>query len=54
MKSETEIDQTEKQLEIYLCDPYKNQSCNKTECYINGGECALTHFKEYAKEDKNI
>lgn len=53
-----EINQSGKQFEVskplYICDPYKNKSCKKTACYINGGECYRTYFKEYAKEDKNI
>ena len=27
---------------VYVCDPSKRNDCNKTECYINGGECCMT------------
>ena len=27
---------------IYICDPNKNVTCKKRDCYVNGGECCLT------------
>lgn len=27
---------------LYLCDPVLNTSCDKSNCYINGGDCMLT------------
>jgi len=31
---------------IYLCDPSKNKECDKTFCFINGGDCNMTQKKE--------
>lgn len=39
---------------IYLCDPYKNEECTKTECLFGCGEdgcCAATTNKKYAVRD---
>lgn len=33
--------------DLYFCDPEKNTTCRKTECYIYGGECHLTSQKAY-------
>ena len=27
---------------VYICDPEKNVTCKKRDCYVNGGECCLT------------
>lgn len=33
--------------ETYACDPNKNKLCKKSECYINGGACHRTIYKEF-------
>ena len=38
---------------LYYCDPAKYQQCEKTECYLYGGCCELTSFKEFARTDEN-
>ncbi len=38
-------------IKAYECDPKKATGCKKTACYLNGGECRLTHKKEWAKDD---
>lgn len=38
---------------LYVCDPNKNLKCKKTACFINGGKCSLTQYKDYAVTDKN-
>lgn len=37
----------------YECDPKKAKGCKKTVCYLNGGECRLTHKKEWAKDPED-
>lgn len=39
-------------VEFYKCNPEKNTECEKTNCYINGGDCECTTHKEYAVEDE--
>lgn len=39
-------------MNLYKCDPTKNISCTKEQCYINGGECELTTRKEYEMENE--
>lgn len=38
---------------LYYCDPTKRPRCEKTACYVNGGCCELTSFKEFARTDEN-
>lgn len=38
---------------LYLCDATKRPQCRATACYVNGGCCKLTQYKEYAKTDEN-
>lgn len=35
---------------LYLCDPCKNTSCDKTMCYIHDGPCEYTTHQEYEME----
>ena len=35
---------------VYVCDPNKNTNCEKTGCFINGGDCFLTTEKRYSIE----
>ena len=35
--------------DLFPCDPDKNDRCEKTGCYRNGGDCYLTKFEEYRK-----
>lgn len=35
--------------DLFQCDPDKNDRCNKTNCYRNGGDCYLTQFEDYRK-----
>lgn len=35
--------------DLFPCDPDKNDRCNKTNCYRNGGDCYLTQFEDYRK-----
>ena len=35
---------------FYRCDPKLNKECKKSNCFINGGECENTIYKEYALE----
>lgn len=37
---------------VYICDPAKNHSCEKTECFLNGGECMHTNNPRFAKNFK--
>lgn len=37
----------------YICDPEKNKSCSKEECYISGGTCSHTFNKAYEKKQTN-
>lgn len=32
----------------YVCNPYKNTDCKKTNCHINGGPCKHTTNLEFA------
>ena len=34
----------------YICDPEKNTKCDKRHCWINGGECKMTLFLEFATD----
>lgn len=34
--------------ELYYCDPSRNTTCRKTECYEGGGSCMCTSNPEYA------
>lgn len=36
--------------ELYLCDPLKNISCRKTNCFLWGGTCEHTVWKQYEME----
>lgn len=38
---------------LYVCNPDKNVKCDKTSCYINGGECRLTAKEEFAKANES-
>lgn len=38
---------------VYLCDPEKNKSCSKEECYISGGTCRHTFNKDYEMKKTN-
>lgn len=38
---------------VYFCDPEKNESCSKKECYISGGPCSHTFNKAYEKKRTN-
>lgn len=35
---------------VYFCDPDKNKNCGKQGCYLHGNECAITKYKEFARE----
>lgn len=35
---------------LYECDPKKNTACEKTHCFINGGECHHTTVENYKME----
>lgn len=35
--------------DLFPCDPDKNDRCNKTNCYRNGGDCYMTQFEDYRK-----
>lgn len=35
---------------LYLCDPEKNVTCKKTNCYVNGGPCKSTDKLNFAKQ----
>ena len=39
-----------KDQELYECDPIKFKECKKTGCFMNGGPCHLTTYKEYEKK----
>lgn len=39
-------------IELYRCDPDKNERCAKTGCYIYGGPCVQTTHAEYAMNDE--
>ena len=34
----------------YLCNPKRNTSCSKEECFMNGGPCMYTCHKEFSKD----
>ena len=38
---------------LYMCDPDKNEACNKFACYLNDGPCKCTAHKENAKTGEN-
>lgn len=38
----------------YLCDPKKNESCKKTNCYENNGSCYMTIHEENAIDGAGI
>lgn len=40
-------------IDIYRCDPDKNEMCAKTGCHIFGGPCIHTTHAEYAMSDEN-
>lgn len=33
---------------FYRCIPELNKECKKNNCYINGGDCEMTIYKEYS------
>lgn len=35
---------------LYLCNPELNTSCDKSNCYINGGDCMLTININYRRD----
>lgn len=39
---------------LYACNPKKNVTCDKTNCYKNGGKCRLTHDFRYAKVTNGV
>ena len=42
----------DRQVRGYFCDPEKNTKCDKRRCWINGGECKITLFFEFATDDE--
>lgn len=38
-------------LNLYVCDPDKNTKCNKTECYLHGGQRQMTSNKDFERDD---
>lgn len=36
-------------MNLYVCDPDKNTKCNKTECYLHGGQCQMTSNKDFER-----
>lgn len=40
-----------KQQKIYICDAERNESCSKSSCYLNGGDCWHTTDHRYAIEE---
>lgn len=36
-------------MKLYVCDPDKNIKCNKTECYLHGGQCQMTSNKDFER-----
>ena len=38
---------------LFDCDPFKNDSCSKEDCYIYGGHCSKTSIKGYSKTKTN-
>ena len=47
------IEQYLKIKKLYICDPKRNEKCNKKNCYINGGQCTCTTNIKYAKRYNN-
>lgn len=44
-------------VEVYLCDPFIHQECRGIiygGCFMRGGPCRLTHFKEFEKKMKIV
>lgn len=35
---------------LYMCDPVKNIMCRKTNCFLYGGDCEQTAYKQYEME----
>lgn len=38
---------------LYLCDPAKHVKCKRNSCYLHGGCCEQTQYKEFARTDEN-
>lgn len=38
-------------MQLYQCDPQKNNECRKTSCFINGGDCYTTSNKDFKVEE---
>ena len=41
-------------MEFYPCDPTKHVVCDKDMCYLKGGPCSHTSYKEYALEEDTM
>lgn len=39
-------------MKVYDCDPAKNVNCKKNMCYLHGGPCSQTLYKEFAMENE--
>ena len=39
---------------LYHCDPFRAKDCPKKHCFIYGGECRLTHNKDYAIQNPAV
>lgn len=35
---------------LFICDPLKNVMCSKTNCFLYGGSCEHTSYKQYSME----
>lgn len=44
------LDEEMDEEELYVCDPAKNKECPKTNCYLNGGDCARTFNAEFRRD----
>lgn len=40
------------EIDLYECDPQKNDECSKSGCYLNGGPCHLTTQEKYKRTVK--
>lgn len=38
----------------YYCDPRKNEKCQKSNCYLNGGKCNITEHLEYSLHERRV
>ena len=45
------MNENDKPIMAYKCDPDRNKTCPRDRCYLNGGPCQSTFDKDHALRD---